>query len=104
MMVVRSVSPAASVSQMSLKLSGEKLWIWETIGFEDTLLNLFTKLPSVNKRKPMSITTFLDTVILLGALQGFIVAALLRSSARRRPEEGVSRRLLATFILLTALC
>ena len=52
----------------------------------------------------MSISTFLDTVILLGALQGFIVAALLRSSARQRPEEGVSRRLLATFILLIALC
>ncbi len=52
----------------------------------------------------MSISTFLDTVILLGALQGFIVAALLRSSARKRPEEGVSRRLLATFILLIALC
>jgi AraC-like DNA-binding protein len=52
----------------------------------------------------MSITTFLDTVILLGALQGFIVAALLRSSARKQPEEGVSRRLLAAFILLIALC
>lgn len=52
----------------------------------------------------MSISTFLDTVILLGALQGFIVAVLLRSSARQRPEEGVSRRLLATFILLIALC
>jgi AraC-like DNA-binding protein len=52
----------------------------------------------------MSISTFLDTVILLGALQGIIVAALLRSSARKRPEEGVSRRLLATFILLIALC
>jgi AraC-like DNA-binding protein len=52
----------------------------------------------------MSISTFLDTVILLGALQGFIVAALLRSSARQRPEEGVSRRLLAIFILLIALC
>ena len=52
----------------------------------------------------MSISTFLDTVILLGALQGFIVAALLRSSARKRPEEGVSRRLLAAFILLIALC
>ena len=52
----------------------------------------------------MSISTFLDTVILLGALQGFIVAVLLRSSARQRPEEGISRRLLATFILLIALC
>ncbi len=52
----------------------------------------------------MSISTFLDTVILLGALQGFIVAALLRSSARQKPEEGVSRRLLAAFILLMSLC
>ena len=52
----------------------------------------------------MSIPTFLDTVILLGALQGFIVAALLRISARQKPEEGVSRRLLAAFILLIALC
>ncbi len=52
----------------------------------------------------MSVSTFLDTVILLGAFQGLIVAALLRSSARKRPGEGVSRRLLATFILLIALC
>ena len=52
----------------------------------------------------MSISTFLNTVILLGALQGFIVAGLLRSSAREKPGEGVSRRLLAAFILLIALC
>ncbi len=52
----------------------------------------------------MSSSTFLDTVILLGALQGFIVAALLCSSARQKPEEGVSRRLLAAFILLMSLC
>jgi AraC-like DNA-binding protein len=52
----------------------------------------------------MSISTFLNTVILLGALQGFIVAGLLRSSARQKPEERVSRRLLAAFILLIALC
>jgi AraC-like DNA-binding protein len=52
----------------------------------------------------MSISTFLDTVILLGALQGVIVAALLRSSARQKPEERVSRGLLAAFILLISLC
>jgi AraC-like DNA-binding protein len=52
----------------------------------------------------MSIPSFWDTVILLGALQGFIVAVLLRSSARRKPEERVSRRLLAAFILLISLC
>jgi AraC-like DNA-binding protein len=52
----------------------------------------------------MSISTFLDTVVLLGALQGFIVASLLRSSAVKKPEEAVSRRLLATFILLIAMC
>jgi len=44
----------------------------------------------------------LPTIILLGALQGFIVAALLLSSARQKPEERLSRRLLASIILIIA--
>ena len=44
----------------------------------------------------------LPTIILLGALQGFIVAALLLSSARQKPEERLSRRLLALIILIIA--
>jgi AraC-like DNA-binding protein len=51
----------------------------------------------------MSITGFLHTLVLLGALQGFIVSALLWSSSRRRPEERTSRRLLAAIVLLIAL-
>ena len=51
----------------------------------------------------MSISTFLNTLILLGALQGFIVAGLLRSSARQKPEERVSRQLLAVLVCLIAL-
>ena len=42
------------------------------------------------------------TIILLGALQGFIVAALLLASARQKPEERLSRRLLASIILIIA--
>jgi AraC-like DNA-binding protein len=45
----------------------------------------------------------LKTIVLLGALQGFIVCALLRSSGRRRPEERVSRRLLASIVFWIAL-
>jgi len=40
----------------------------------------------------------LKTIVLLGALQGFIVSWLLRASGRFRPEERVSRRLLAALI------
>ena len=46
----------------------------------------------------------LPTIVLLGALQGFIVSGLLWASGRRRPEERVSRRLLSVLILLIALC
>lgn len=46
---------------------------------------------------------FLNTIVLLGALQGFIVSGLLWISGRRRPEERVSRQLLAVLILLIAL-
>ncbi|HXB35546.1 MAG TPA: helix-turn-helix transcriptional regulator [Puia sp.] len=45
----------------------------------------------------------LKTIVLLGALQGFIVSILLWSSARRRPEERTTRRLLAAIILFCAL-
>jgi AraC-like DNA-binding protein len=45
----------------------------------------------------------LKTIVLLGALQGFIVCALLRSSGRRRREERVSRRLLAAIVFWIAL-
>jgi hypothetical protein len=45
----------------------------------------------------------LPTIILLGALQGFIVAALLLGSARQKPDERTSRRLLASIILLIAM-
>src|ERR1700743_599733 len=104
MMAVRSVSATASASQRSRESPGENLWMGEVILFEDRLLNLFTILLSVKKKQPMSISTFLDTIILLGALQGLIVAALLRSSAAQKPEESVSRRLLAAFIFLIAMC
>lgn len=46
----------------------------------------------------------LKTIVLLGALQGLIVSGLLWISGSRRPEERVSRRLLAVLILLIALC
>jgi AraC-like DNA-binding protein len=45
----------------------------------------------------------LKTIVLLGALQGFIVSWLLRASGRFRPEERVSRRLLAALIFWIAL-
>jgi hypothetical protein len=45
----------------------------------------------------------LKTIVLLGALQGFIVSGLLRASGRQRPEERVSRRLLAALIFWIAL-
>jgi AraC-like DNA-binding protein len=45
----------------------------------------------------------LKTIVLLGALQGLIVSGLLRASGRQRPEERVSRRLLAALIFLIAL-
>lgn len=45
----------------------------------------------------------LKTIVLLGALQGFIVSVLLWASGRRRPEERASRWLLATLTLLFAL-
>lgn len=45
----------------------------------------------------------LKTIVLLGALQGFIVSWLLRVSGHQRPEEGVSRRLLADITFLIAL-
>jgi len=48
------------------------------------------------------ITGFLDTVVLLGALQGFIVNGLLRASVRHRPAERTSRKALAWIILLIA--
>ena len=51
----------------------------------------------------MHFAGFFNTLILLGALQGFIVSALLMASARRRPAERVSRRLLALLIFLPAL-
>ena len=51
----------------------------------------------------MHFAGFFNTLILLGALQGFIVSALLVASARRRPAERVSRRLLAVLIFLPAL-
>jgi AraC-like DNA-binding protein len=45
----------------------------------------------------------LRTFILLGAIQGFIVSALLISSARRDPAGGRQKRLLAVLILLLAM-
>ena len=45
----------------------------------------------------------MKTIVLLGALQGLIVGWLLRVSGRQRPEERVSRRLLAAIIFLIAL-
>jgi AraC-like DNA-binding protein len=45
----------------------------------------------------------LKTIVLLGALQGLIVSWLLRASGRQRPEERVSRRLLAALIFWIAL-
>jgi AraC-like DNA-binding protein len=45
----------------------------------------------------------LKTIVLLGALQGFIVSWLLRASGRFRPEERLSRRLLAALIFWIAL-
>lgn len=48
-------------------------------------------------------TGILHSLILLGALQGFIVCALLVSSARRRPEGAQSKRLLAAIIFFLAL-
>lgn len=48
-------------------------------------------------------TGILHSLILLGALQGFIVCALLVSSARRRPEGAQSKRLLAALIFFLAL-
>ncbi|HEV2478234.1 MAG TPA: helix-turn-helix transcriptional regulator [Puia sp.] len=49
------------------------------------------------------IAGFLNTLILLGALQGFIVCGLLVASARERPAERTSRRLLALLLFLIAL-
>jgi AraC-like DNA-binding protein len=49
------------------------------------------------------IAGFLNTLVLLGALQGFIVCGLLTASARRRPAERTSRRLLALLVFLIAL-
>ncbi|HTR28649.1 MAG TPA: AraC family transcriptional regulator [Puia sp.] len=46
----------------------------------------------------------MKTIVLLGALQGFIVGGLLWTSGRTRPDERVSRRLLSVLILLIALC
>ena len=46
----------------------------------------------------------LNSFILLGAIQGFIVCYLLFASARRSLEGAQSKRLLATLILLMALC
>ena len=46
----------------------------------------------------------LKTIVLLGALQGFIVSGLLWTSGRTRPDERVSRRLLSVLILLIAGC
>jgi AraC-like DNA-binding protein len=51
----------------------------------------------------MHLVTFLNTLILLGALQGFIVSALLWAAGRRRPEERTSKGLLAWLIFLIAL-
>lgn len=45
----------------------------------------------------------LRTIILLGAIQGFIVSALLVSSARRDPAGARQKRLLAILILLLAM-
>jgi AraC-like DNA-binding protein len=45
----------------------------------------------------------LKTIVLLGAMQGLIVCGLLRASGRFRPEERVSRRLLAALIFWIAL-
>jgi AraC-like DNA-binding protein len=45
----------------------------------------------------------LKTIVLLGALQGLIVSGFLWVSGRRRPQERVSRGLLATLVLLIAL-
>jgi AraC-like DNA-binding protein/uncharacterized membrane protein YgcG len=56
----------------------------------------------VEKANPM-IAGFLNTLVLLGALQGFIVCGLLVSSARRRPAERTSRRLLASLVFFIAL-
>jgi AraC-like DNA-binding protein len=47
--------------------------------------------------------SILNSFILLGALQGFIVCALLRSSARRHPDGAQSKRLLAALIFFLAL-
>jgi AraC-like DNA-binding protein len=49
------------------------------------------------------IAGFLNTLVLLGALQGFIVCGLLLVSARERPAERTSRRLLALLLFLIAL-
>lgn len=49
------------------------------------------------------IAGFLNTLVLLGALQGFIVCGLLWASARQRPAERTSRRLLALLVFLIAL-
>jgi AraC-like DNA-binding protein len=49
------------------------------------------------------IAGFLNTLVLLGALQGFIVCGLLVASARQRPAERTSRRLLALLVFLIAL-
>jgi AraC-like DNA-binding protein len=47
--------------------------------------------------------TLLNSFILLGAIQGLIVSALLFSSARRDPAGGRPKRLLSTLLLLLAL-
>lgn len=49
------------------------------------------------------IAGFFNTLVLLGALQGFIVCGLLVASARQRPPELTSRRLLALLVFLIAL-
>lgn len=46
---------------------------------------------------------FLSSVILLGAIQGFIVSALLFISARRQPAGAGAKRVLAVIILLMAM-
>ena len=48
-------------------------------------------------------SVILNSFILLGALQGFIVCILLVSSARRNPAGAQSKRLMATLIFLLAL-
>jgi AraC-like DNA-binding protein len=50
-----------------------------------------------------SISGFLRTIILLGAVQGFVLSVLLYFSARKRKSDGLPNRLLAGMIFLIAL-